>query len=72
MKMVEYVNPYPEAVLAHLGKLQWIRAGVEGEVDDWPLMSEWIECKTDFFTIKTNCTEVFELIEEFSWKGIYL
>ncbi len=68
MRMVEYFNPYHEAMLAHLGNLRWIRRWVKGEADYWPLMAEWIECKTEFFTIKTNCIEVFKLIEEFSWK----
>ena len=70
MTVIEYFNPYPEAMLAHLGNLRWIGRGVKCEVDYWPLMAEWIECKTEFFTIEANCIEVFELIGEFSWKGI--
>ena len=69
MKIVK-LNPYYETLLAHLGKLQWIRAGVKGKVDYWPLMAEWIECKTEVFTIESNCIEVPKLTNAFSGKWI--
>lgn len=63
MKMVEYFKLYCKAMLAHLGNMQWIRGGVKGEVDHWPLMAERVECKTKVSTIESNCIEVSKLMD---------
>lgn len=57
-------------MVAHLGNMRWIRGGIKDEADHWPLMAEWIECKTEPITVESNCIEVFELMEEFSGKVI--
>ena len=57
-------------MLAHLGNLRWVRGRVKGEVDHWPLVAEWVECKAKVFAIESNCIEISELMEKFSWKGI--
>ena len=56
-------------MLAHLGNMQCIRGGVKGEVDHWPLMAGWVECKTKMFAIESNRIEVSELMEGSVGKG---